>query len=167
MLELAIAAIVSALGVPPDAVALARTAPTYLSDTSAAEHLVAARAAGAEVGVDADLLLSIAWHESRYSLTRTPEAGGLMSCGVMTPEPRRSCPVEDLWESYRAGARHLRGWMVAMHGDLKQALIGYAGGYRLIDFCAAGGIARGCDAPEVFLSRAWEIKRQRRRHAVS
>jgi hypothetical protein len=62
-----------------------------------------------------------------------------------------------------AGARHMRAWMNAprCHGQLHCALTGYAGGGRLIRYCAEGGDGRGCEAPGVFLARARWIESER------
>jgi hypothetical protein len=140
-----------------------RTAPTYLTDVTALEHALAASTAARVWNVDPALLLSIAWHESRYEVTEvTPEVGGRVSCGVMTPEPVARCSREGLVDSYLRGARHLAQWLSAMHGNLRAALGGYAGGYRLLAFCADGGEARGCHVADVFLGRAAMIRARHR-----
>jgi hypothetical protein len=156
-----------------DIEALRTTAPEPISREVAAEHLAAARAAGAELDVDPDLLLSIAAHESRYTDARTPENGGAMeSCGPMTPEPLARCPRRaSTHDGYRAGARHLRGWISATRGNVRRALLGYAGGYRLLSACDAGPVIvtrRGrqldvCNTPDVFLAGAARIRRARER----
>lgn len=164
--------LILALGLLHDAAALQRTDRVDLTLGAAVENLAAARAAAPEYDVDADLLLSIAWHESRYTPRAvTAEPGGLWSCGVMTPEPMRTCRPGDLAAGYRAGARHLRGWLDAERGNLRRALLGYAGGFRLIAECARGPvlIERAgrdldlCGTPDVFLDRAAWIRRERSR----
>jgi hypothetical protein len=139
-----------------------RMAPTYLTPTTALEHAAAARLAARAYHVDPALLLSIAWHESRFSSTEaTPEVGGRVSCGAMTPEPIARCPRDGIIGGYLRGARHLAGWIKAMRGDLHTGLTGYAGGYALIDLCAAGGDVRGCHVADVFLDRAAMIRARR------
>lgn len=143
-----------------DADAVRQTAPTYLTVESAREHIAAATIAGVATGIDPDVLLSIAWHESRYDYTvKTREPGSrctlqsghlCYSCGVMTPEPwplgdECSRAMSSAVEGYLAGAQHLRGWMQACRGSLGCALRGY------------GGNAAG-----VFLWRARWITRMRR-----
>ncbi len=151
-----------------DAEALRQTAPVDLTLPRAAVHLGAARAAASAYGLDPDLLLSIAWHESRYTdSATTPEIGGKVSCGALTPEPLPRCAPATLLEQYLAGAKHLRGWITAAHGDLHTALLGYAGGYALIRACQRHEPRHGCFTPEVFLARARWITRQRSRSGVS
>lgn len=125
-----------------DAEALRRTAPQYLDHELAAEHLAAARVAGAAYRVDPDLLLAIAWRESRYATNATTaETGGRVSCGVMTPEPTARCSRQTVLDGYLAGARHLRVWLGATRNE-HAALLGYAGGYRLIAACRRGPVLR-------------------------
>lgn len=146
---------------PGDAEALRETAPDcHLTVDAAREHIAAARVAGAMMEVDPDLLLSIAWHESRYMpATVTPERGGRESCGVMTPEPIARCTRGTLLDGYIAGARHVRTWLDATH-DERTALTGYAGGYALIALCRRES-ARACSTWRVFKARASWIKRKR------
>lgn len=138
-----------------------RTAPSYLTDEAAHEHAFAAVVAGEIYQIDPALLLSIAWHESRYSVSAvTHEPGGKTSCGVMTPVPLDHCSRDSsLVESYLRGAEHLATWMRVERGDLRRSLWGYAGGGRLIRFCLDGGDSRGCRVPKVFLDRAAQIAR--------
>lgn len=138
----------------------------------AGEHAMAAVIAGAVFDVDPALLLSIAHHESNYDHTATTaEAGQKTSCGVMTPVPTQdagSCRLatSSPLAGYLVGAQHLRTWLDAQHGNLHAALVGYAGGYRLIGRCARGPVIviRGryrkdvCRTPEVFLGRAARIR---------
>lgn len=146
--------------------ALRTTAQEYLtSDESAEAHLVAARAAGAVYGVRPELLLAIAWHESRYvPSTHTPESGGRESCGVMTPTPVARCQPEWLTVlgGYDHGAEHLAMWSAFYRG--RAALLAYAGGGGLARACAHGPrmTPRGSDACVVaaeFLYRATIIER--------
>jgi soluble lytic murein transglycosylase-like protein len=134
----------------------------YLDAIAAVQHLRAARVAAVVVDVDPDLLLSIAHHESRYSATEaTPEVGGRVSCGVMTPEPVAACGAATMLDGYLAGARHLRGWLDACHGDQRCALTGYAGGYRLIAICRDDATRRACAVADAFLNRAAWIRKAR------
>lgn len=145
-----------------DADALRSTAPDYLTVETARQHLGAARVAGLVTGTDPSLLLSVAWHESRYDhRAKTVEPGGKMSCGVMTPVPMTpsQCKQTSLVASYVLGAQHLAGWFTATR-DTRTALIGYAGGYVGIRFCADPKNARDyrCGTPWVFLERARRIR---------
>lgn len=155
-----------------EAEGLRRTAPTYLDVATAREHVDAAELAGTAYLVDPDLLLSIAFHESRYQgSTVTPETGGKVSCGVMTPEPthdKRSClsATASITAGYSRGAEHLRGWLDACRGSLNCALLGYAGGYHLIALCRADGSAHACSIPETFTQRAAWIRAERHRSGV-
>lgn len=137
------AIIVALLAVPSDAegetLTLASTAPEYLSDSTADEHLAAARKAGEAHDVDPAVLLSIAYYESRYQHSaRTKEPQGKTSCGVMTPIPKRKCVSGTIEAGYEEGAAHLRGWLNVTGGNLRRAMIGYAGGYALLRACAKG-----------------------------
>lgn len=144
-----------------DVEALQRTAPEPLGTELAAENLSAARIAGHMFRVDPDLLLSIAAHESRYQSDAVgPESGGRVSCGVMQTTPRASCPKQTTLEGYIDGAKHLRGWIDATR-DLDTALIGYAGGYRMIKKCADGPVLRQAD-PHDDLCRIARVFRWRR-----
>ena len=152
-----------------DADALRSTAPTYLTVDTAREHLVAARLAAVATGTDADLLLSIAWHESRYQHDAvSQEAGGRVSCGIMTPTPVARCPRgQTILGGYMAGAQHLRSWYDAT-GHQRAALLGFAGGYRAIRRCAQGPMyirpgVDGCKTPEVFQHRARWVRNARKR----
>jgi hypothetical protein len=162
--------------VPPgDVDALRRTAPEPITHELAAENLAAARVAGAVYELDADLVLSIAAHESHYeSDAVTSERDGKVSCGVMTPEPIARCSKQTALGGYLAGAKHLRGWIDGpesnCHGNLYCALLGYAGGYDLISACATGPVFRKtghhddlCLTPRVFLWRRNWIRNERTR----
>jgi len=140
---------------------------TDLTPTSAAAHLTAARSAANATKVDPYLLLYIAWHESRFNpRERTPESGGRESCGVMTPFPRARCARRSLADQYLIGAKHLRGWFDACRGNARCALLGYAGGYRLIRACRRGPMRRRrgrnvidlCDTAWLYLHGAREIR---------
>jgi hypothetical protein len=165
-----IVALISSLLVSDaDADALRQTAPNDLTLEAAREHLGAARVAGVLADVDPNLILSVAWHESRYAPTaRTAEPGNKTSCGPMTPIPKKTCIDPDLMTGYLEGADHLRTWINAARGNMRAALLGYAGGYRMIKACAAGPVLveRGgrsvdlCDVVDVFLARASAIHRR-------
>jgi len=153
-----------------DVLAFAHTAPEQLELEVARAHYAAAFAAGVVHDVAPELLLSIAAHESRYQHAAVgPESGGRVSCGAMTPEPVAACPRgATLLDEYMAGATHLRTWYAA--GDVRdrrEALLGYAGGYRLIRACRAGSVnveRQGrtidlCNTPDVFIARGAWIRR--------
>jgi hypothetical protein len=155
----------SVLIAPGRADALRSTAPKDLTRESAAAHLAAASIAGFVTDTDPALLLAIAHHESRYAFRVVArERGKKVSCGVMTPVPtydREACAdaTSSMLAGYLAGARHLKTWSDACHGDRRCTLIGYAGGYALIRACARGENLRGCRVPGVFGARAAAIER--------
>ena len=151
-----IAIILALLTTPAEADELRSTAPQYLTSASAWEHLRDARIAAAVYHVDPALVLSIAWHESRYTDARTPESGGRVSCGAMTPEPTARC-TGSLLDGYLAGAKHLRGWLDATRTE-RDGIDGYAGGYALLALCRSRPTSRACGTPEVFLRRAAWIR---------
>lgn len=146
---------------PAEGAALASTAPAYLDAERGADHLRWARVAGAAHDLDPDLLLAIAWHESRYSPGEvTRESRHRVSCGVMTPVPHAAaCSA---WElsvpgGYWEGARHLRTWLDICRGRdrlhdsryVRCAVLAYAGGGWLVGKCArdrAAEIRPGTDA---------------------
>jgi hypothetical protein len=107
---------------PAEAEALRTSAPTCLTLWSATQHLGAARVAGGHFDVDVATILAIAHHESRFIIdTQTQEptdsGGSRVSCGVMTPMPKRHCDDLELTllGGYLAGAAHLRQWMDICH----------------------------------------------------
>jgi hypothetical protein len=71
------------------------------------------------------------------------------------------CPEPSILRDYVNGAQHLAGWIRAQRGDLKRALIGYAGGYALLDLCDRGEAPRTCTIASYHLTRAKRIKRAR------
>jgi hypothetical protein len=159
---------------PAEAQGLQETAPAYLTRISAAQHLGAARLAGRGYNVDPAVLLSVAYHESRFVVDlRTRESGGRVSCGVMTPTPKARCDRSEmtLLGGYLAGAAHLRTWInvcqAADHGhhDIDDeviqrcALWAYAGGRLFHAFCVAHPGNSGCDAVGKFEDRARMIRR--------
>ena len=160
---------------PSDAEALRKTAPSYLTAETAREHLAAARFAAAVHDVDPDLLLSIAWFESRYTINVVgPEVRGKHACGVLQPIMEKGCPSNPtLLGGYLEGAGHLRTWLDASRGDLRTAMLGYAGGYALIKACSEGKllVERGgrqvdlCTVVDARLYRMRWIQRARTRTA--
>lgn len=148
-----------------DGASLASTAPAYLDATSARDHYAAARLAAAIFGVDAETLLAVAWHESRYDARAvTREPGNRVSCGSMTPVPHRApCSA---WElsivgGYLEGARHLRTWLDLCRGGQWCGLVAYAGGGGLVAACRAGSDHRGCRFAGEMLARSRWIARRR------
>jgi len=135
--------ILNALLAPPsDAEALRSTAPSYLTAETAKEHLFAARVAGGVYDVDPDLLLAIAYYESRYTVNVVgPEVRGKHACGVLQPTMERACDTAPtLLNGYIEGAAHVRDWVRAARGNMDMAMLGYAGGYALINACAEGEV---------------------------
>lgn len=125
--------------------ALRQTAPSYLGSREvAAIHLAAATFAGEAFSVDPELLLAIAYRESRYTLGVTgPAVKGRHACGLMQPEMHvQGCRQQTVLDGYLEGAEHLRTWLdtKTCAGDLRCALLGYAGGYSLLKGCANGPV---------------------------
>ena len=142
-----------------DAEALHRFSPEVTVE-SAHDHVWAARVSAAIYEVDADMVLAISWHESRFTTNVVAtEPGGRVSCGAMTPYPTSKCAVKSLLGQYLDGTRH---WAVdwGHAGDVRnehEVLLGYAGGYSLIHACRKGPRLRHetwgddlCKTPEVF-----------------
>jgi len=151
-----------------DAESLMTTAKdTYLTATTAATHITAARFAARFTDTDPDLLLAIAHHESRYTPTAVgPWVRGKRACGVMQHVPStRTCPPPSPLHDYLDGARHLAIWIRAMNHNVESALVGYAGGYSLLRRCARGEKLRACAIGRIHLARADRIKRARRAFA--
>jgi hypothetical protein len=162
---------------PAEAEALRTSAPAYLTLWSATQHLGAARVAGGHFDVDVATILAIAHHESRFiSDTQTqepPDSGGSrVSCGVMTPVPKRHCDDLELTllGGYLAGAAHLRQWMDICHSMdwkhdvddmeiLRCAMWSYAGGPGFRGRCARHRNLPGCGAVQQFEERARVIRR--------
>lgn len=116
---------------------LARLTP-YLTPEKARDHLVAARVAGLLHGEDPSLLLAVAWHESNFSPSQvTREPGGRVSCGSMTPFPKKRCTSQELTllGGYLVGAEHLALWRRYYP---REALLAYAGGGGLVRVCRVG-----------------------------
>jgi hypothetical protein len=154
-----------------DAEALHRFAPRYVTVDGARAHVWSARVAATAYGVDVDTILAISWHESRFTdNVVSRERGARVSCGVMTPFPRKTCTPKSLLAQYLDGTRH---WAVDWQraGDVRserEALLGYAGGYRLIRRCRQGPVLRHtthgddlCRTPEVFAAIRAGIVRAR------
>jgi soluble lytic murein transglycosylase-like protein len=105
------------------------------------EHVGAARLAGQLYGVDPYKLLAIAWHESGFKAkTVTHEPRHRVSCGPMTPVPKRHCTVDELtvMGGYLAGAEHYRTWLDACGGSEYCADLAYAGGKVSVATCRRG-----------------------------
>jgi hypothetical protein len=155
-----------------DAEALHRFAPQYVSVDSARDHIWAARVSAAVYDVDADMVLAISYHESRFTDgVVAAEPGGRVSCGAMTPYPTKTCETKPLLAQYLDGARH---WAVDWRraGDIRserEALLGYAGGYALVRRCRQGSVLRHkthgddlCATADVFNGLRARIVRERR-----
>jgi hypothetical protein len=151
---------------PVDVEGLRASAPLELTAETAALHLSSARLAGLEFGIEPNVLLAIAYRESRYKLSlQGPEVRGKHACGLMQPGMRTGpCPQQTELDGYREGAMHLRRWADTKQcrGDLRCALLGYSGGYALLRACAAGPVevTRGgktknlCRIPDFTFARA-------------
>ncbi len=164
-----------------ESAALRQTAPTYLTtDAEAALHLASSTLAGELFSVDPAVLLAIAYRESRYTLGVVGrEVKGKRACGLMQPMMHsETCQKQTVLDGYLEGAAHLRTWLdtKTCRGDLRCALLGYAGGYALINGCAAGPVviernglrADVCKfAPGSITARAAWIRSQLQRGASS
>lgn len=147
-----------------DAKSLMSTAKnTRLTLETAAAHIAAARYASDITDLDPDLLLAVAYHESRYETAVVgPLVRGKRACGVMQPVPiSQRCPRPSLFRGYLDGAQHLATWIRVERGNLNRALIGYAGGYALLRLCTLKEPPRACSIARVHLSRAMRVKRAR------
>lgn len=146
---------------PAEAAAFRATAPEYLTVHAATVHLGAARLASVRYKVPAAILLSVAWHESRYlPRTVTAEPGARVSCGVMTPVPKAHCTAAELEPvgGYAAGAAHLRVWLDVCDEVESCALAGYAGGYWLVGVCRHDRDDPRCAVVNIFRARAARIR---------
>lgn len=97
-------------------------------------HVTAATNAARVHRVDANTLLAIAFHESRYKQGATRKARGGVACGVMQVRARSADHCErmraDVAFAYLEGARMLRAWLDASGGDEALGLAGYACGWH-------------------------------------
>ncbi len=90
-------------------------------------------------GVSAELLLSLAWRESRFE----PDVRYGRVCGALQVVPedvgerdhRDACHrwAQDTWQGFEAGAREIRQWLGYAHGNLYLALRGRACGFKGLD----------------------------------
>jgi hypothetical protein len=154
-----------------DAVGLHRFSPDEVSVDHAYQHVWAARVAAVVYDVDADMILAVAWHESRFTdNVVAQEPGRRVSCGALTPYPTQRCVSKSLLEQYFDGAHH---WAIDWRraGDVRsdrEAWLGFAGGYYLIRACRQGPVLRFktygddlCLTPEVFAGIRDRIRRAR------
>jgi hypothetical protein len=160
-----------------DAEALQRFAPRYVTIDTAREHVWAARVAAAAYDLNADMVLAISYHESRFTTNVVAkEPGNRVSCGAMTPYPTKTCVSKPLLAQYLDGARHWAiDWRRArdVRSD-REALLGYAGGHSMIRRCRQGPVLRHktygddlCLTPEVFAGIKNRIVTARQRRAAS
>jgi hypothetical protein len=157
----AVFALFTSMADVPAAEALIATAKdTRLTVDTAAVNIAAARFAAILTDTDPDLLLAIAHHESRFEpAVIGPLVRGKRACGVLQHVPiTAKCPEPSIFRDYVNGAQHLAGWIRAQHGDIKRALIGYAGGYALLALCDRGEAPRACSIANYNLARAKRIK---------
>lgn len=157
----------------PEAVeALRQSAPKYLTTESAQAHYTASQAAAVWYGVEPELLLAIAYRESKYTVdTVGPTVRGKVACGVMQPLMETSCSTQTLLDGYMTGAKHLRHWLdtKTCRGVLRCAMLGYAGGYALLRACADGPVLVDrngrqfdlCTIPAITFARAKRIQPHR------
>jgi len=144
--------------------ALIESAPVYLKANpgKAAKHADAALYASQQTGVSPEILLGIAYVESRYfsevvsrmecvaeechraggfwrSESRSSRFRGPYFCGALQVGGHVSWQrcrelISDLQENYLVAARHLQAWLdqPICHGNLRCALLGNAGGFPMI-----------------------------------
>lgn len=99
----------------------------YITPEQAIEHVAAAELAAFTYGVEPELLLAIADHESRF----TSDARRGRACGAMQVMARSAAhcrAMEITLLSYSEGGRMLRAWTDAADGDARAGLRGYACG---------------------------------------
>jgi len=135
-----------------------------LTIETATQHIAAARFAGILAEIDPDLILAIAYHESRFTPTAEGPLlhNGKRACGVMQHVPVKGpCPKRTLLADYYLGAKHLAGWIRAARGSVDRGLAGYAGGYPALARYDEGGPSRVRSVVNLNLSRAKQIKRAR------
>ena len=124
--------------------AVGRLAP-HVADEDVVAHVAAARAAAGEVSdgrrrhhVGAELLLAMAWVESRYVRGVVSRAKGGMFCGYLQEKVRTSAECSrvdaDIEAAYRNAAAHLGDWLTCCRRAAPRlepmacALAGYNGG---------------------------------------
>jgi hypothetical protein len=105
------------------------------------EHIRSAQLAGEIYNIDPYKLLAIAWHESGFrAKTVTHEPRRRVSCGAMTPVPKKHCTAGELTVlgGYLEGAKHYRAWLNACDGSEYCADLAYAGGSVTVALCSHG-----------------------------
>lgn len=129
----------------------------YMTPEHAVLHATAATIAARESGLEPELLIAVAWVESRFdasatsriergarktgSWPSTERAGnGPRFCGVMQTIAGgdwADCLAQrSLLVGYRTGAAELRAWLRLSRGDLRAALDGHG--------CGVAGMTAGC-----------------------
>lgn len=155
-----LAILLSLIVTTAEAEGLRATAPRDLTIEEATEHLTAARAVAQAFNIDETILLAIAYRESRYTLGLPGRPiNGRMACGVMQVIVKLGrCAPQSHEDEYTAGALELTQWMKAQP-DIERALLGYAGGYRLLNHCKTEPKDKRCGIGRAVLARAKRIKR--------
>lgn len=149
----------------------------YMAPEHAALHAAAAQIAASETKLEPELLLAVAWVESRFdsSATSRVERGGRRTgswpssaragrgprfCGVMQTiagDDWAACLAQrPLLVGYRTGAAELRAWLRLSRGDLRAALNGHG--------CGVAGMTAGCRG---YADRVLAIARRLRVEASS
>lgn len=100
--------------------------------TVPAAHRDAAQLAAVVHAQDPDLLLALAYVESRWTADVVSKSG--RHCGALQSRARDKRHCQELRssvrESYRAGAMMLAAWLIASKGSQHQALASYACGHN-------------------------------------
>jgi hypothetical protein len=138
---------------------LAAEAPWLAPEEVAANAVAAARAETPDV--PAELLLAVAWRESRYEPTAGPQCGVVQV--TLRGAPCRRLLAAGLAAQYRAGARAIERWirLVRRMGrpGIRNALLGYAEGVAAVrrGYGIKGCSSRHCDRSSAVLARARRI----------
>lgn len=152
--------------------------PAYMSPEHALLHATAATIAARETQLEPELLLAVAWVESRFDASATsrvvngkrktgswtswwePAGSGPRFCGVMQTiagSDWAACVDQRaLLVGYRTGAAELRAWLRMSRGDIRAALNGHG--------CGVVGMTAGCRG---YADRVLAIARRLRAEATS
>lgn len=131
-----------------------------MSREDAAAQAAAIQRAAIEHHVDAELLLAMAWTETRFDPMQVSRAKGSWFCGVLQVQAsnKKGCDeLANVERSYFEGAAHLRLWMRYAKGDTAAALRGYGCGFE-------PNTKRPRDACRSYDTRVLSLAKKLRRH---
>lgn len=112
------------------ALALVLSLSSRMPLTTAAQHVRAAYAA-ASPAVSAEMLLAVAYVETRWQHGVTSIVRGVRFCGPLqarTRSARRCAELQAPAIGYAAGAAELQAWIARAHGNVRRALLGHGCG---------------------------------------